>query len=59
VIAGTAPGRTSETDVTVFDSGGTGLETVAATHMIYERAVAADYGVELSMTPGGAASPEL
>lgn len=59
VIAGTAPGRTSESDVTVFDSGGTGIETIAATYMIYERAVAADYGVELPITPGGAATPEL
>jgi alanine dehydrogenase len=59
VVAGTAPGRTSDLDVTVFDSGGTGLETVAATYMIYERAVAADYGVKLSITPGGAVTPEL
>lgn len=43
----------------MFDSGGTSIETVAATHMIYERAVAADYGVELPITPGSAATPEL
>jgi len=59
VVAGTAAGRTSASDVTVFDSGGTGIETVAATYMIYRRAVAADHGVALSMTPGGAATPEL
>jgi len=59
VVAGTVPGRTSESNVTVFDSGGTGIETVAATYMIYERAVAADYGIELPITPGSAAVPEL
>jgi alanine dehydrogenase len=59
VIAGTAPGRTSETAVTVFDSGGTGIESIAATYMVYERAKAAGHGVELSMTPGSEAFSEL
>lgn len=59
VVAGTAPKRTRDSDVTVFDSGGTGIETVAATYMIYERAMAADYGVKLSITPGDAVTPDL
>lgn len=44
VVAGEAPGRTSPEDVTVFDSGGTAIETVAAGYMLYERAVEADRG---------------
>ena len=38
VVAGNDPGRTDRQEVTVFDSGGTGIETVAAAHMLYERA---------------------
>jgi len=38
VVAGTASGRTSEDQITVFDSGGTGIETVAGANLLYERA---------------------
>jgi len=44
VVAGVEPGRESPEDVTVFDSGGTAIETVAAGYMLYERAVEADRG---------------
>ena len=44
VVIGDAPGRTSPEDVTVFDSGGTAIETVAAGYMLYERAVEAGRG---------------
>jgi len=47
VIAGNAPGRESDNDVTVFDSGGTGIETAAAAHMLYERARERDRGTEI------------
>ncbi|WP_232688651.1 ornithine cyclodeaminase family protein [Halobacterium zhouii] len=47
VVAGNAPGRENQTDVTVFDSGGTGIETTAAAHMLYERASERDRGTEL------------
>jgi alanine dehydrogenase len=49
VVAGEAPGRQSPDDVTVFDSGGTAIETVAAAHMLYERAIDADLGQELEL----------
>ena len=39
VIAGSAPGRQSPDDVTIFDSGGTAIETVAAAKLLYDRAV--------------------
>ncbi len=55
VVAGTAPGRTSSTEVTLFDSGGTGIETVAAAHMLYERAREQDLGEPISVTPASEA----
>lgn len=38
VVAGKAPGRTSAEEVTIFDSGGTALETVASAKLLYDRA---------------------
>ena len=55
VVAGTEPGRTSNTEVTLFDSGGTGVETVAAAHMLYERAREQDLGETVSVTPASEA----
>jgi alanine dehydrogenase len=57
VVAGTAPGRTSPDEVTVFDSGGTGIETVAGAYLLYERAVASDddLGTEVDWLPASEA----
>jgi alanine dehydrogenase len=55
VVAGSHPGRTSDDEVTVFDSGGTGIETVAAAHMLYERARDAGRGTLLSIAPASEA----
>lgn len=41
IVAGRKPGRTSATDVVLFDSTGTALQDVAAAAVAYERAVAA------------------
>lgn len=41
IVAGRKPGRTSATDVILFDSTGTALQDVAAAAVAYERAVAA------------------
>jgi alanine dehydrogenase len=38
VIAGSAPGRTSDDEITLFDSGGTAIETVASAALLYRRA---------------------
>ncbi|MEY7849759.1 ornithine cyclodeaminase family protein [Natrarchaeobius sp. A-rgal3] len=51
VVAGVAPGRTSDDEITVFDSGGTGIETVAAAHMLYEKARADGRGTEIEFAP--------
>jgi len=55
VVAGTAPGRTSDDEVTLFDSGGTAIETVAAAHMLYEKAQAAGLGRPIEFSPASQA----
>ncbi|MDZ5812437.1 ornithine cyclodeaminase family protein [Halorubrum sp. AD140] len=55
VVSGGHPGRTSEDEITVFDSGGTGIETVAAAHMLYERASEAGRGQPLDVAPASEA----
>ena len=46
ILTGKAPGRTSETEIVIFDSTGTALQDVAAAAAVYERARAAGTGVE-------------
>lgn len=55
VVVGDAPGRESDEEITVFDSGGTGVETVAAAHMLYEKAVEADLGSTIDFSPASEA----
>ena len=55
VVAGVEPGRTADDEVTVFDSGGTAIETVAAGHMLYERARERGLGTEIEFTPASQA----
>ncbi|WP_458206605.1 ornithine cyclodeaminase family protein [Haladaptatus sp. NG-SE-30] len=51
VVAGEATGRESDDDITVFDSGGTGIETVAAAHLLYEKAKQEGLGSPISLSP--------
>ncbi|MFB6166598.1 MAG: ornithine cyclodeaminase family protein [Haloarculaceae archaeon] len=55
VVAGTVPGRESADEITLFDSGGTAIETVAAAHMLYERAVERGLGETISFAPASEA----
>ncbi|MEF8851180.1 MAG: ornithine cyclodeaminase family protein [Haloarculaceae archaeon] len=55
VVAGEAPGRTDADEVTLFDSGGTAIETVAAAHMLYERAREKGLGTEVDFSPASQA----
>ncbi|MFC4437703.1 MULTISPECIES: ornithine cyclodeaminase family protein [Natrialbaceae] len=55
VVAGNAPGRTDDEEITVFDSGGTGIETVAAAYMLYEKALEEGVGTEISFAPASEA----
>jgi len=51
VVAGSSPGRTNDDQITVFDSGGTGIETVAGATLLYQRATERDRGTELPFAP--------
>jgi len=55
IIAGVAPGRESEDEVTLFDSGGTGIETVAAAQMLYEKARERGLGEDITFAPASQA----
>jgi alanine dehydrogenase len=49
VVAGKIEGRTSDSDITVFDSTGIALQDSATVPLEYERALAAGVGVEKKM----------
>jgi alanine dehydrogenase len=55
VVAGEATGRTDDEEITVFDSGGTGIETTAAAAMLYERAREEGLGRSISFAPASEA----
>ena len=55
VVAGHRPGRTDADEVTVFDSGGTGVETVAAAAMLVERARDRGRGRSIEFLPASEA----
>jgi len=57
VVAGVAPGRTDETEITLLDSGGTAIETVAAAKLLYDRAREAGRGHTLELSPASEAFP--
>jgi alanine dehydrogenase len=49
VVAGEKPGRTSDSEITLFDSTGTALQDVAAAALAYERAAAAGRGIAFDL----------
>lgn len=49
VVAGSAPGRTAASDVTLFKSGGLALEDIAAAKLVYERALKQNIGTALDL----------
>jgi len=51
VVAGAIPGRTDEAEITLVDSIGTGIETVAAANMLYEKATERDLGTPIRNEP--------
>jgi alanine dehydrogenase len=55
VVAGTAPGRESDDEITVFDSGGTGIETVASAYLLYEKAREEGVGTTIDFAPASEA----
>ena len=51
VVAGAADGRTDPDEITVFDSGGTGIETTAGAALVYEKAREAGLGQSIDFAP--------
>jgi alanine dehydrogenase len=51
VVAGAAEGRTDPDAITVFDSGGTGIETTAGAALVYEKAREAGLGQSIEFAP--------
>lgn len=49
VIAALKPGRTSEEEITIFDSTGLAIQDVATAHMVYEKAVKKGLGKKVKM----------
>jgi alanine dehydrogenase len=48
IVAGKKPGRTSEEEITIFDSTGIALEDVAAAAVVYEKAQRLGAGIRLN-----------
>ena len=55
IVAGAASGRERDDEVTIFDSGGTGVETVGSAHMLYRKAVEEGLGSEIRLSPASEA----
>jgi alanine dehydrogenase len=55
VVAGVAEGRTDADEITVFDSGGTAIETVAGATLLYERARERGLGTTIEFSPASEA----
>ncbi|MCO5381458.1 MAG: alanine dehydrogenase [Methanosarcina barkeri] len=49
VITGLKPGRTSEEEITIFDSTGLAIQDVASAHLVYVRAVSKKLGRQVRM----------
>ncbi len=49
VIAGKIPGRTSDEEITVFDSTGLSIQDMAVAHLVYERSLKEYIGSDYSL----------
>jgi alanine dehydrogenase len=49
ILAGKKPGRTSDTEITIFDSTGLAIQDVAAGNVVYEKALARGLGMRMKL----------
>ena len=49
IVAGTAPGRAGNDDITLFESLGIGLWDIAAANYVYDRALERNVGVDIAI----------
>jgi alanine dehydrogenase len=57
VMVGTATGRKADDEITVFDSGGTAIETLASAYLVYQRAKERGLGTPIEFAPASEAIP--
>ena len=57
IVAGEVPGRESDEEITLFDSGGTAIETVAAAKLLFDRAIERGLGETIDFSPASEAFP--
>jgi alanine dehydrogenase len=57
IVAGKKPGREDDDEITLFDSGGTAIETVAAAKMLHDRACEEGLGESVEMSSASEAFP--
>jgi alanine dehydrogenase len=55
LVCGTRPGRTSDDQITLFDSVGLALQDMAAAHIVLARAREEGIGADLDIHQGGTA----
>ncbi len=55
VINGVSPGRTTDSEITIFDSGGTAIETISSAYMLYQKALQSGLGTTLQIEPSSTA----
>jgi alanine dehydrogenase len=48
-MVGRKPGRTSEEEITIFDSTGLAIQDVASAHLVYQRALIKGLGKQVRM----------
>jgi alanine dehydrogenase len=49
IVAGKKPGRQNDTDVTIFDSTGLGIQDIVVAHLVYTRAIKAGKGTHVDL----------
>jgi len=57
VVAGLKPGRENDSEITVFESDGTHIQSASVVHLIYQKAVELGLGVETSDVPSFFVNP--
>jgi alanine dehydrogenase len=59
VIIGCAPGRKSDDEITVFDTTGVAIQDLAAAHLVYQLAEAAEVGTVVDLGGGSKPRPTM
>jgi ornithine cyclodeaminase/alanine dehydrogenase-like protein (mu-crystallin family) len=52
VLIGKAPGRTSDQEITIFDSSGLAVQDIVCAHYVYQQAAERNLGVEVDLGLG-------